>query len=314
MQNIAIVSPEPTSVSTPSIGDTERQGTLHVGPTGVIHRGGVPWHKRLALTKAPSPTAHHVMLVLGSFVSDGQSEAWPSVSTLVSMTGLARRSVQRALRALEDDHLVQTETVSGRSSRYRLASTCVTVTPLPASQRRPPCVTVTPEGTKEVVKGRKAAAASIRNTDSGGGKKTDTHGAPVLSKPNRHTCPSCGNDWPASYGTKCFTCNTPVRTGGRLQAEYASRYRAAHHAGQAAPEPHKYDFLEDEIAEDAPAVDRSNGRPLTQQPRGCPRSRDRRPGLHSASDARAARPWGHAVLRCAPALRVTRPARCGSEG
>ena len=61
--------PENTQPSTTD----ERQPSLGLGPTGVVHKGGVPWHKRLALTTAPSPTAHHVLLTLGSFVSDGQS-------------------------------------------------------------------------------------------------------------------------------------------------------------------------------------------------------------------------------------------------
>ena len=149
--NVQTVSQSARPVTTPKIDGSEAQGSLPVGPTGQVHRGGgVPWHKRLALTKAPSPTAHHVLLVLGSFVSDGQSEAWPSVVTLASMTGLTRRTVQRALRALEDDRLVQTETVSGRPSRYRLASTCVTVTPYPRHSYAPPASQLRPKYSMKV--------------------------------------------------------------------------------------------------------------------------------------------------------------------
>ena len=216
------------SISEISPSATPEQGVLPVGPIGVVHRGGaVPWHKRLALTRAPSPTAHHVLLVLGSFVSDGQSDAWPSVATLTSMTGLTRRTVQRALRALEEERLVQTETVSGRSSRYRLASTCVTVTPLPASHRRPPCVTVTPEGKKEVIKRRKAAALPTVQK--------------IGQKGPRHTC-SCGNNWPLTFGPLCFRCNRKVGV--------------SHPAGFAAPVPGKYDGLYDNPAPPpmAPAI------------------------------------------------------------
>ena len=137
--------PEISPSTTPEIDFPDRQRALPVGPTGLVHRGGgVPWHKRLALTQAPSPTAHHVLLVLGSFVSDGQAEAWPSVATLVSMTGLSRRTVQTALRALEGANLVTTEHVSGRSSRYRLAFTCAAAAPPPAQQLRPPCAAAAP--------------------------------------------------------------------------------------------------------------------------------------------------------------------------
>ena len=228
--NVQTVSQSARPVTTPKIDGSEAQGSLPVGPTGQVHRGGgVPWHKRLALTKAPSPTAHHVLLVLGSFVSDGQSEAWPSVVTLASMTGLTRRTVQRALRALEDDRLVQTETVSGRPSRYRLASTCVTVTPLPASQLRPPRVTVTPEVLNEGTSTRKAAALPLQNIGS--------------SVPERHTCSRCDRSWPAAKGETCYQCGTSVRSG-RLQREYGDRLSAHHHhAGQASPTPKKYDDL-----------------------------------------------------------------------
>ena len=123
-KNVQSIAPSFTPVTSPQIDDPEPQGTLPTGPTGVVHRGGggAPWHKRLALTTAPSPTAHHVLLTLGSFVSDGDKDAWPSVLTLASMTGLTRRTVQRALRALEDARLVQTVTVTGQSSRYRLTT------------------------------------------------------------------------------------------------------------------------------------------------------------------------------------------------
>ena len=236
VQSLSEISPR----TTPSLAGTERQPALAIGPTGLVHKGGVPWHKRLALTKAPSPTAHHVLLVLGSFMSDGQSEAWPSVATLASMTGLSHRGVQTALRALEDDHLVQTETVSGRSSRYRLASTPAGGAPLPPQEVHPPPAGGAPlppqevhpppaggapEVLSEVVSTRKAAAASISIPDT---KKAET------AKPARHTCPKCGNDWPVSFGVTCFKCQRKV--GSR------------HPAGQAAPEPGKYDDLWDDTA------------------------------------------------------------------
>ena len=236
MPNVQNITPCDTPLTTPEIGDTDPQQTLHLGPTGVIHRGGaVPWHKRLALTKAPSPTAHHVLLVLGSFVSDGQSDAWPSVATLTSMTGLSRRAVQTALRALEGANLVTTDTVPGRSSRYRLvASTCAPAAPPPAHLLRPPCAPAAPEGTKEVIKRRKAAVLPSLSES----QEAET------TKSDRHTCPKCGNDWPVKFGTKCFTCQNSVQKSGRLQSQYAARYRSAHNPGSGAmPVAGKYDAL-----------------------------------------------------------------------
>ena len=221
-QSISEIAP----AASPQIAAHERQPSLSVGPTGVVHRGAgpAPWHKRLALTKAPSSTAHHVLLVLGSFVSDGESDAWPSLTTLASMTGLSDRAVRKALRALEGANLVTTEHVSGRSSRYRLSST-----PEPRSGVPRNLVPPTPEPrspkvrTREGTSTRKAAAAAISSTD------TEKPKAETV-RPDRHTCLSCGNTWPGSYDTTCHKCGRKV--GSR------------HPAGLAAPEPGKYDDLE----------------------------------------------------------------------
>ena len=231
-RSISEISPS----ATPEIGDSEAQGTLPVGPTGRVHRGGgtVPWAKRLALTTAPSPTSHHVLLTLGSFVSDAQSDAWPSVATLASMTGLSRRAVQTALRALEGAHLVTTETVSGRASRYRLA--CAPAAPPPAHLLRPPCAPAAPEVLSEGTSTRKAAAATTVRTQV---QPTEVRppALPLLhvqktgQKEPRHTC-GCGHTWPESFGVTCFKCQT--------------RVGSSHPAGGAAPVPGKYDCLYDD--------------------------------------------------------------------
>ena len=211
--------------ATNEIGDSSRQQTLGLGPTGRVHRGGaVPWHKRLALTKAPSPTAHHLLLVLGSFVSDGLSDAWPSVATLSGMSGLSRRAVQTALRALEGANLVTTDTVPGRSSRYRLASTCAPAAPPPAHLLRPTCAPAAPKVLIEGTRGSKAAQPI----------PVQTMGA------ERNTCARCGNDWPSSYGTRCYNCRTKA-------------------AGLASPVAGKYDYL------DQPDAPRPDPPPLTPE-------------------------------------------------
>ena len=243
--NVQSISAFIPPVANAQIADTERQGTLPVGPTGKVLRGGgdVPWHKRLALTKAPSPTAHHVLLVLGSFVSDGQKDAWPSVATLASMTGLSPRGVQKALRALEAANLVTTVTVSGRASRYRLAcaypaSTPARGAPLPPHEVHPPPHEVHPkvqgkvlrevqaaayvQGAVETVEKPQAESSSIEAlTQPAEVTSIDVSSKPAedssidpSSKPARHTCPSCGNDWPASYGTKCHKCLGKRTTAG----------------------------------------------------------------------------------------------------
>ena len=239
-----------------SISETaDPQQTLPVGPTGVIHRGGggAPWHKRLALTKAPSPTAHHVLLTLGSFVTDGQSDAWPSVATLASMTGLSRRAVQTALRALENASIITNDTV-GRSSRYRLVvSTCAPAAPPPAHLLRPPCAPPAPEVLSEVLKGSTAADASTNVTQevqpplvqptalllpTNTSKKGNDDEKPKTDElTGRYTCKKCGHSWPKRFKTTCFECQTRVGASHHAGGDN-------HHAGLAAPEPGKYDFLD----------------------------------------------------------------------
>ena len=171
MQNAQSIAPSFPPVANPQIDATEQQGTLRTGPTGRVHRGGVPWHKRLALTKAPSPTAHHVLLTIGSFVSDGQSDAWPSVATLASMTGRGSRVVQRALRELEGVGLISGEPVKGGTTRYRLTVATPVVhdtptpvvhdTPTPVVHDTPPLSYTTPEGTKEGTSTRDVQVRSV---------------------------------------------------------------------------------------------------------------------------------------------------------
>ena len=159
MQNARSI-PETSPFTTPEIDGTDPQRALGLGP-GRLHRGAgpVPWHKRLALTRAPSPTAHHVLLVLGSFVSDGESDAWPSVATLVSMTGLSERAVRTALRALEGVNLVTTEHVSGRSSRYRLAPTPARPAGVPRHVLPPPPGTSCPRRYKGRYKYKRSSSS-----------------------------------------------------------------------------------------------------------------------------------------------------------
>ena len=267
-QNAAILS-EVSPSATPVKPEPDRQRTLPVGPTGkVVRGGGVPWYKRLALTKAPSPTAHHVLLVLGSFVSDGQSEAWPSVATLASMTGLSHRGVQTALRALEDDHLVQTETVSGRSSRYRLASPPAGGAPLPLQEVHPPPAGGAPlplqevhpppaggapEGTREGTSTRKAAAACIRLTDTAAETNTSIE---ALPQPARHTCPKCGNDWPIRFGTKCYGCG-----GKRSTALGGSAPTPGKYDGLCGDDEHDPEVVDDDLKDDTPRTARARPDP-----------------------------------------------------
>ena len=93
---------ENSPLTTPEIGDSEAQGTLPVGPTGRVHRGGgtVPWAKRCALTLTQSPSSKLLFMVLASYVNGPDEPAWPSQSTLATMTGLTARGVRNATKQL----------------------------------------------------------------------------------------------------------------------------------------------------------------------------------------------------------------------
>ena len=141
--NIQSIS-ENSTFTTPETDGTQQQGTLPVGPTGVVHRGGgVPWHKRLVLTRAPTPAAHHILLVLGSFVSDSATDAWPSIAWLADKSGRSPRVVQRCIRELRDAGLVAVRLSSGGTSHYRVKPLTPTTpaspptTPASSPPRRP---------------------------------------------------------------------------------------------------------------------------------------------------------------------------------
>ena len=160
MQNAQSIAPSFPPVTSPQIYAHERQPSLPVGPTGLVHKGGVPWHKRLALTKAPSPAAHHVLLILGSFVSSSAEEAWPSKATLASMSGRSPRVVQRCLSELKAAGLISVRLSNGGSSHYRLTTATLDARVPPPLDARvsPPQTPASPKGTREVTSTREAAA------------------------------------------------------------------------------------------------------------------------------------------------------------
>ena len=248
MTPLASVAPNLTDASNPTRDSHERQPSLPTGPTGVVHRGGggAPWHKRLALTKAPSPTAHHVLMVLGSFVSDNASDAWPSKATLASMTGRSPRVVQRALRELKSAGLLSVRQSDGRTPHYRL-SAAPPETPTSPQGSRPRLwggdahvqggeTPTSPEvRTREVVQEKKAAAAAYSETQEVQQPPpvqppalllpSQTHGLdeqnnnPQTDTPDRHTCETCQNTWPARYGTTCFKCPQPTASQRRRREQ-----------------------------------------------------------------------------------------------
>ena len=105
-------------------------------------------------------------------------------------------------------------------------------TPPSICETPPPSVCEIPEPGSTLEPGKKAAAPLLVPDQEGVDEKPQAETKqPVTERlpVDRHTCPTCGNHWPASYGPKCYQCDGKPST-----------------AGLAAPEPGKYDCLEDE--------------------------------------------------------------------
>src|SRR5437899_3034472 len=69
------------------------------------------------------PTATFVMLVLADHASDDGTGIWPSVDRLAPRTRLSTRHVQRTLRCLEGDGLIEKvrEATVRRPREYRIS-------------------------------------------------------------------------------------------------------------------------------------------------------------------------------------------------
>ena len=259
LKNVQSIS-ESSSFTTPETDRTEQQRTLGLGP-GRVHRGGK--------SEIPDNEAFWKSVNAVVFSSRGsgrrsvyRSVAWhvaltdervcfAAVETIGKQADMGATQTRVHLQALAKDGyiVVDGQRSGGRSAtRYRLSTLRVSVPNPPVTVSQPsgyrsvnPPVTgaevVSEVGTEEV---QAAAYVHVETVEK---PEAETK-QPVTERlrVDRHTCPSCGNDWPASYGTKCFSCNGKRST-----------------AGLAAPEPGKYDFLEQ-----APRPDQES--PLDPEP------------------------------------------------
>ena len=255
MPNVQNITPCDTPFTTPEIGDTDPQQTLHLGPTGKVHKGGAvrPWAKRCALTLTPSPSSKLLFMVLASYVNGPDEAAWPSQSTLATMTGLTARGVRNATKQLEAAGRIRVERMGGdRGIRYWLEAEVSSPSrrksvPVEAEVSSPEVRTNEGTSTREA-----AAEACISSTDTEKPKAETT-----TAETARQTCPTCGRSWPVRFGDQCHECNTSVlaRPGSRLQTAYAARYWSAHPESGASPIPGKYDALEEVVKTTKPVTD-----------------------------------------------------------
>jgi hypothetical protein len=113
------------------------------------------WYNWTPKLKFTQPSIKQVFAIYLMHASDDH-EAWTSVQTIADYSGLSRRTIQRAIDALEDSgHLVLVSAagIRHRTPTYRVcpsASMGVTLTPAEATERG---VTMTQEGCHHDAKG-----------------------------------------------------------------------------------------------------------------------------------------------------------------
>ena len=116
MQNAAIVSPEPTFVSTPEIGGVASPGPQ---PVGWQLSDRLDW----ALSLPVSPPTRFVAVAIIKHTNSVSGLAFPSVATLAKLTGYSKATVKTAIRVLDQGgHFHVTRLKVGKvnaANRYR---------------------------------------------------------------------------------------------------------------------------------------------------------------------------------------------------
>ena len=254
------IAPESNHAASPQIDDPETQPSLHVGPTGVVHRGaGTSRSARTAEGWTPTdrwawayalPVSGIARAVAGCIAYHANNKtglAWPGIGKIVTETGFKRTAVIAAIQELErGGHLpVRREKVDGKNlaNRYQLP-------PMGSPPRGPVEVggsapdepPSAPDGlggspldgpesvsSESVHESVKAAAASTHDRTE---VQPDEH-----NPPTRHTCPTCGNTWPARYGTTCFQCPQPTAAQLRRQKQKKDDLESERPLPPARPDP-----------------------------------------------------------------------------
>ena len=201
-------SPNLPSVTNPTRDAHERQVTLPVGPTGVVHRGPEP--SRSARTAAPgawTPTdrwawsiglpvsgiARAVAGCIARHANDKTGLGWPGMGTIATETGFCRRAVVNAIKELErGGHVTVGRLKVGKkntSNRYQLPPMGGVLDALPSAP--------------DALGGSAPDAPESVSIES---VKKNSSRARVV-------CKICGNSWPnkPEYGTTCFECSVLCR-------------------------------------------------------------------------------------------------------
>ena len=239
-------------LASPKIDDTEQQGTLPVGPTGVVHRRPEPRTEeelrdnreflRVAGQVDFGPGKHILTLVwmaVAYYASLGPERiCWAKVEKVAKKAkGLSTRTVQRKLNELAGLGRIST---GKRSGGYK--STCWDVHLDPVEKGADTMTACHGEPRQRVMENHDSVSPDIRDRREGTEEKKAAayvQGAvetvekqAETPRADRNTCPKCANSWPSEYGKTCYVC--PAKTK-----------RGVYNAGQAAPVPGKYDFMDE---------------------------------------------------------------------
>ena len=212
------IAPSFTPVTSPQIDAHERQSTLPVGPTGVVHLGpGRP--SRSARTAAAwSPTdrwawayalpvsgiARAVAGCIAYHANNKTGLGWPGIGKIVTLTGFKRTAVIAAIKEIErGGHFkVSRVKVDGKNkvNRYQLP-------PMGSAPRGPAeVVGSAPDGPGSPPDGLGGSASD--------GPESVRRESVQESVSSRARCQNCGHTWPdkPEYGTTCYRCQQPANS------------------------------------------------------------------------------------------------------
>ena len=221
------IAPDSFPVTSPQIDDTERQGTLPTGPrlvsTSPDSRASNEARAWLAVADV-TPTGHRVGIIMARHVryatvadlarkvTEGEVFTyWPQSKIAVAL-GCSQRQVRRGVNSLKAAGLkvrqrdrpgvasyvfpVRSGVLSGVRSGVR------------SLKRNEPRTEPRTEPNTE------AAASPSDRTEV----QHDEH-KPQPATAGRHTCPTCGNTWPARFGPICYQCPQPTASQIRRQKQ-----------------------------------------------------------------------------------------------
>ena len=223
------IAPSFTPVTSPQIADSEPQGTLHTGPTGVVRRGAgrASNEARAWLAVANvTPTGYRVGVFMANHsryarAADRRRNVapaeifcfWPQAKIAAEL-GCSERQVSRGVRSLREAGALtvrqrvrpcEASYVWSRSVGSDVGSHVGSGVVSGVGSHTEPRTEPRREARTEA-----AAASPSDRTEV----QHDEH-KPQPATAGRHTCPTCGHNWPARYGTTCYQCPQP--TGSQLR-------------------------------------------------------------------------------------------------